>query len=65
MSGDMAEAKVPKGRKKGTHLGRVVTRASGSFLVGKTDGVFWKYCRVISKADGYAYSLEKPHSSHH
>lgn len=65
MSEDMAEAKVPEGRKKGTHLGRIVTRASGSFLVGKTDGVSWKYCQFVSKADGYAYSLGKPHSSHH
>jgi len=40
-------------------FGRIFTRVSGSFLVGKTDGVSWKYCRVISKADGYAYSLEK------
>jgi len=57
-TGDLARATVPARLKtRGVHLGRVAVRASGSFRVGKTDGINAKYCRLVQRADGYAYTL--------
>lgn len=57
-SGDMVKAIVPAGKKAGTYIGRVKIRATGSFgVVGKVDGVSWKYCRQLHQADGYEYSI--------
>jgi 5-methylcytosine-specific restriction endonuclease McrA len=59
-TGDLVRARVPEQLKTGgTHLGRVAVRASGSFRVGKTDGISAKYCRVVQRADGYSYALRK------
>jgi len=59
-TGDMVRAIVPKGKNTGVHVGRVAVRASGNFniKVGATTltDVGWKYCRLISKSDGYGYS---------
>jgi 5-methylcytosine-specific restriction endonuclease McrA len=55
-TGDMVKAVVPTGKNKGTHRGRVAVRATGSFKIGKTDGINWKYCQSVHKNDGYAYS---------
>lgn len=55
-TGDMVKATVTKGRKKGTYVGRVVIRAKGSFCIGKVDGISWRYCRLLQRADGYEYS---------
>jgi 5-methylcytosine-specific restriction endonuclease McrA len=59
-TGDMVFAIVPKGKKAGTHTGRVAVRASGSFNIQKPDGavqgISHKYCRVVQRADGYGYS---------
>jgi hypothetical protein len=30
-------------------------RASGSFRVGKTDGIAWRHCRILHRSDGYQY----------
>lgn len=57
-TGDMVKAMVPKGKKAGIHIGRVAVRSSGSFNVGKVQGVHWKYCRIIQRADGYDYSTK-------
>lgn len=58
-TGDLVRAEVPKLPKplktEGTHVGRVAVRASGSFRVGKCDGINAKYCVVLQRADGYAY----------
>lgn len=56
-TGDLVKAIVPKGKKSGTHIGRVAVRATGSFRVGKVDGVSWKYCQLIQAADGYEYTF--------
>jgi 5-methylcytosine-specific restriction endonuclease McrA len=56
-TGDLVRAEVPGHLKtRGAHLGRVAVRASGSFRVGKVDGINAKYCRVVQRADGYAYA---------
>ena len=55
-TGDLARADVPERLKTGgMHLGRVAVRASGSFRVGKIDGINARYCRVVQRADGYEY----------
>jgi 5-methylcytosine-specific restriction endonuclease McrA len=59
-SGDLVCARVPEQLKTGgVHVGRVAVRASGSFRVGKTDGINAKYCTVVQRADGYSYALQK------
>ena len=59
-TGDMVRAVVPRGRFKGTHVGRVACKKSGSFKLkvnGKEmDGVSWRHCTPIHRADGYAYA---------
>jgi 5-methylcytosine-specific restriction endonuclease McrA len=62
-TGDMVRAEIPKGKHAGVHAGRVAVRATGSFniqLPGKVmQGISYKYCRVISRADGYAFALSR------
>ena len=56
-TGDMVRAVVPTGKKAGVHVGTVAVRTTGSFRVGKVDGISWKYCTSVHKADGYGYSF--------
>jgi len=60
ITGDIVKAVVDQGKKIGTHIGRIATRASGSFNIstikGLVEGVSHKYCRVIHHKDGYGYS---------
>jgi hypothetical protein len=55
-TGDMVKAIVPKGKKTGTHIGRLAVKASGSFRVGQVDGINWKYCHQLQRMDGYGYA---------
>jgi 5-methylcytosine-specific restriction endonuclease McrA len=59
-TGDLVRAVVPSGKKAGTHVGRVAVRASGSFDIktprGVVQGIGWKHCRLLHRADGYAYT---------
>jgi 5-methylcytosine-specific restriction endonuclease McrA len=55
-TGDWVQAIVPRGKKQGTHVGRVAIRATGNFRVGKVDGINWRYCRLLQRADGYEYA---------
>ena len=61
-TGDMVCATVPSGKKTGTHVGRVLCRAAGSFDIqartGRVSGISHKYCRTIHRQDGYGYSIE-------
>lgn len=63
MSGDMVKANIPNGKYKGVWFGSVACRSSGSFNInlkkGRIQGVHNKYCKLIQKADGYKYSLER------
>lgn len=58
-TGDIVKANVTSGKKVGTYVGRVATRATGSFNISTTDGlvqgISHKYCIHIHKKDGYAY----------
>ena len=59
-TGDRVKASVPGGKRVGTYIGRVAVRACGSFNItlptGVVQGIGWRFCRLIQRADGYAYS---------
>lgn len=59
-TGDLVKAVVTSGTKQGVYVGRVAVRASGSFnLITSTStiqGVSYKYCRLLHRADGYQYT---------
>lgn len=60
-TGDVVCALVPAGHKTvGKHVGRVLVRASGSFdliaRAGRVQGIGHRYCRTLSRSDGYLYS---------
>jgi len=59
-TGDMVKAVVTKGKRVGTYVGRVAVRASGSFNVktevGTVQGISYKYCHLLHRADGYNYN---------
>ena len=55
-TGDIVKAVLPSGKYVGTHIGAVAVRATGSFRVGKTDGISWKYCQRLHALDGYSYA---------
>ena len=63
-TGDIVKAIVPRGKNAGTHLGRVLVRASGSFDIStgnaRVQGIGYRYCRLIQRVDGYNYAA---HSS--
>lgn len=58
-TGDIVRACVPAGKHKGTHIGKVAVRASGSFNIttdkGVKQGISYKYCKRIQASDGYRY----------
>ncbi len=54
-TGDVVKAVVPGGNKRGTHIGRVAARSSGSFRVDRTDGISHRHCQKLFGADGYKY----------
>jgi RRXRR protein len=55
-AGDIVRAEVPKGARKGVHVGRVAVRVTGCFRVGNADGINAKYCKLLHRADGYSYA---------
>ncbi len=59
-TGDLVRAVVPERLKcAGTHVGRVVVKAAGTFTIetshGKVTDVPHRYCRPLHRSDGYAY----------
>jgi hypothetical protein len=58
-TGDRVSADVPKGKKVGQYVGRVAVRASGNFNIqtpaGAIQGISHRYCKLLQRADGYAY----------
>lgn len=59
-TGDIVRAVLPKGKYAGTHVGRIVVRATGSFDLkemgsGQKMTANWKYCEAVHRADGYEY----------
>jgi len=59
-TGDRIKADVTKGKKIGVYSGRVAVRASGSFNIqtaqGVVQGISYRYCQILQRADGYGYS---------
>ncbi len=58
-TGDIVRAKVPSGKKSGSHVGRVAVRVCGSFNIttrtGTIQGVAAGYCTALQHTDGYSY----------
>lgn len=58
-TGDIVKAIVTKGKKVGVYIGRIATRASGSFNISTAtelvQGIGHKYCKSIHRKDGYSY----------
>ena len=58
-TGDMVRAIVTAGKKVGTYVGRVAVRSTGFFNImtkqGKVQGISYRYCVPIHRADGYSY----------
>jgi 5-methylcytosine-specific restriction endonuclease McrA len=65
-TGDLVRAVVPKGARAGTHVGRVLARASGYFdlstKAGRQAGISYRYCRPIHRNDGYSYQNGARHA---
>jgi 5-methylcytosine-specific restriction endonuclease McrA len=61
-TGDWVRAEAPTGKKAGVHVGRVAIRRTGSFNVqtpgGTVEGLSYRYCRVLQRADGYGYTIQ-------
>ena len=59
-TGDRVRATVPAGKKAGIHAGRVAVRASGRFNLqtpaGLVQGIGYRYCTLLHRADGYGYT---------
>lgn len=59
-TGDIVSARVTKGIKIGSYLGRVAVRASGSFNIttqqGTVQGIGHQYCRLLHASDGFQYN---------
>jgi 5-methylcytosine-specific restriction endonuclease McrA len=59
-TGDLVKAVVPKGKHQGTHFGRVAVRKTGNFNIKNMEttiqGISWKNCSLLQRADGYAFS---------
>ncbi|MFL5625078.1 MAG: RNA-guided endonuclease IscB [Ktedonobacteraceae bacterium] len=65
-TGDLVRAVVPKGARAGTHIGRVLTRASGSFDIrtpqGRMQGISHRHCKPLHRNDGYSYAKGARHA---
>ena len=59
-TGDIVKAVVKKGKKVGEYVGRIATRATGSFnistKIGLVQGISYKFCKLIHSKDGYGYT---------
>lgn len=64
VTGEIVRAVVPKGKKTGRYVGRVLVRATGSFDLqtasGRVQGISSRYCTLLAHSDGYRYSLGTP-----
>lgn len=60
-TGDRVIARVPTGKKAGIHVGRVAIRVTGSFNIqtaaGCVQGISYRHCQALQRADGYGYSF--------
>ena len=62
INGDIVSVNKPDGVGAGYHVGRVMTRASGSFDIRCNDGTLVNakaiYCRLLQRNSGYRYSAK-------
>jgi 5-methylcytosine-specific restriction endonuclease McrA len=62
-TGDMVRARVTKGIKVGTYVGRVAVKTDGYFKItgrhGMVEGIHARYCMPIHRDDGYGYTQGK------
>jgi 5-methylcytosine-specific restriction endonuclease McrA len=62
-TGDMIRARVTKGKKIGTYVGRVAVKTDGYFKItgrhGMVEGIHARYCTPIHRDDGYVYTQGK------
>jgi hypothetical protein len=58
-TGDLVRAEVPCGKQEGVYVGRVKVRRRGSFRIGKVDGISWRHCQLLQRADGYDYAWKE------
>jgi len=58
-TGDLVQALVVKGKKKGRYKGRLAVRTSGYFNIDTSteivQGIHARHCRLTQRADGYDY----------
>jgi 5-methylcytosine-specific restriction endonuclease McrA len=54
-TGDLVRADIPKGKYRGTHVGRVTVRSRPAFRIGPVE-VHPKYVSVLQHNDGYSYN---------
>ena len=58
-TGDIVKAVVTTGKKIGKYIGRIATRATGSFNISakkeKVQGISHNFCKLIHSKDGYGY----------
>lgn len=59
-TGDLVRAVVTTGKKKGTYVGRVAVRSTGSFNImtcqRTIQGISHRACMVLQRNDGYSYT---------
>ena len=62
-TGDLVRAVVKDGRRAGTYVGKVAVRTRGYFNIatsqGVVQGITYRFCRLIARADGYCYYQRK------
>ncbi|MFB9370092.1 RNA-guided endonuclease IscB [Kitasatospora albolonga] len=59
-TGDLVRARIPTGKHRGRHTGRVAVRTSGRFDIrtstGLIQGVSHHHLRLVQRADGFGYT---------
>ena len=62
-TGDLVRAVVPTGKKAATYVGRVAVRSSGRFDIstaaGTVQGIGYRHCRLLQRADGWGWSRQR------
>jgi 5-methylcytosine-specific restriction endonuclease McrA len=61
-TGDLVRAVVSKGKHAGVHVGRVVVRTRGSFVISTRAGkveTSYSNCRILQRGDGWTWSRQR------
>jgi 5-methylcytosine-specific restriction endonuclease McrA len=61
-TGDLVQAVVTSGTKRGTYVGRVAVRTRGVFNIttrhGTVTDIHHRWCRILARSDGYTYHVK-------